>query len=205
MRGFSFALGVRCEFCHVGEHDAPNGREDFAADQKPEKVTARAMLVMTKRLNEELLAKIPNRGTPPVEVTCVTCHHGQPKPQTLSGRLHAAMAAAGVDSAIAEVRHLHDNAEYGWFDLSEWGISEAAREFSTEGKNDEALALLHLNAEYNPQSTAIPAMMAEVQVARGDRAAAIEILHKLLAADPENRRAKRMLEQLEAPPKEGKQ
>jgi alkyl sulfatase BDS1-like metallo-beta-lactamase superfamily hydrolase len=46
--------------------------------------------------------------------------------------------------------------------------------------------------------------MAEVHVARGDKPAAIEILRKLVAADPENRRAKRMLDQLEGTTPSGK-
>ena len=51
MRGFSFALGTRCEHCHVektpGSHDL-----DFAADDKQEKKTARAMLKMVDAINQ---------------------------------------------------------------------------------------------------------------------------------------------------------
>ena len=43
MRGFAFALGVRCEHCHV-EKKAPEHGLDFAADDKDAKKTARLML-----------------------------------------------------------------------------------------------------------------------------------------------------------------
>jgi predicted Zn-dependent protease len=173
-------------------------------DEKPAKVKARAMLRMTKQLNEQLLAQLPNRSQPAVTVRCVTCHHGSAVPQTLVDHLRAAVNQAGADSAVAALKHLRDEAEFGRFDVSEWGVNEAARTLSAEGKHDAALALLKANAGFHPESTAIPAMMAEVHVARGDKPAAIEILRKLVAADPENRRAKRMLDQLEGTTPSGK-
>src|SRR3954468_10955213 len=45
MRGFAFALGTRCDHCHV-EKKAPEHGLDFAADDKQEKKTARLMLQM---------------------------------------------------------------------------------------------------------------------------------------------------------------
>ncbi|HEX7880484.1 MAG TPA: c-type cytochrome, partial [Candidatus Eisenbacteria bacterium] len=107
MREFSFALGVGCEYCHVDEHEGPNPREDFATDEKPAKVKARAMLVMTKEINDDLMDKIPHRVTPGVNVSCATCHHGLPVPQTLTERLTAAAAAGGADSVDADLTMLH--------------------------------------------------------------------------------------------------
>ena len=202
MRGFCFALGVRCAHCHVDE--GPNGRQDFAADEKPNKAKARAMLQMTKRINDELLATVPGRSTPPVRVQCVTCHHGLEKPELLSERLHTVAAVGGADSAVATLRSLHADAVFGQFDVSEWGVNEAARTFTEEGKTEVSLALLRANAALYPESKSIPVLQAEVHVARGEKAAAIEILRKVVAEDPENRRAKRMLEQLEAPTAESK-
>jgi hypothetical protein len=196
MRQFSFALGVRCDHCHVDE-EGPNGREDFASDEKTAKVKARAMLVMTKQINENLLSKVPDRSHPPVTVGCYTCHHGLVRPETLTGRLMAATTAGGGDSAVAELKKLRDSAEFGHFDVSEWGVTEAARTLAGAGKRKEALAVLSANAEFHPQSTAIPATMAEIHAANGDTAAAIAILQKILEKEPENRRAKQMLERLQ--------
>src|SRR6202030_4641758 len=50
MRGFAFALGVRCDHCHV-EKKAPEHGLDFAADDKDEKKTARIMLQMVAGIN----------------------------------------------------------------------------------------------------------------------------------------------------------
>ena len=197
MRGFCFALGVRCEHCHVDE--GPNGRRDFAADEKPAKEKARAMLRMTQRINDELLAAVPGRSTPPVRVQCMTCHHGLSKPELLAERLHTVAAQGGPDSAVATLRSLHADAVSGEFDVSEWGVNEAARTFTEEGKTDVSLALLRANATLNPESKSVPMLLAEVHTARGEKAEAIEILRKVLTGDPENQRAKRMLEQLESP------
>src|SRR3954447_24639370 len=56
MRGFSFSLGVRCEFCHVQGEDK---KLDFPNDSKPEKQKARAMLQMVATINRDYLAKLP--------------------------------------------------------------------------------------------------------------------------------------------------
>ncbi len=45
MRSFAFALGVRCDHCHI-EKKAPEKGLDFAADDKEAKKTARVMLQM---------------------------------------------------------------------------------------------------------------------------------------------------------------
>jgi hypothetical protein len=195
MRQFSFALGVRCDHCHVDE--GQGGRQDFASDEKIPKVKARAMLQMTKQINEDLLAKIPERTHPPVNVSCYTCHHGLVKPETLGDRLQAAATAGGGDSAVAELKLLRESAVFGRFDVSEWGVTEAARSLAGAGKRKEAIAIQNANAGFHPESSGILSSLAELHVADGDTAAAIGILKKLVAKEPENRRAKGMLERLE--------
>ncbi|HEV2474225.1 MAG TPA: c-type cytochrome [Chthonomonadales bacterium] len=66
MRTYSGSLGVRCDFCHV---------RDFASDQKPEKRTARSMILMMNNINAH--QKILDN-----QATCYMCHHGQPSPET---------------------------------------------------------------------------------------------------------------------------
>lgn len=195
MRQICFGLGVRCDYCHVQE-EGPNGREDFASDEKPTKVKARAMMQLTRQINDDLLARIQNRSTPAVTVSCVTCHHGNARPETLTERLNAAAAAGGGDSAVAELRLLRDKAEFGRFNVSEWGVNEAARGLASAGKRKEALALLQANAGYHPESTAIPGLLAEMHLALGDTTAAVDILKRLLATDPQNRRVKAMLDRI---------
>ena len=68
MRTFRAGLGVRCDFCHVQGNDA--------SDEKPQKLTARAMISMTRDIN----AKFPD--TSKVHVSCYTCHRGAEQPLT---------------------------------------------------------------------------------------------------------------------------
>ena len=49
MRGFSFALGVRCQYCHTGGDAVSFQGVDFASDDKPQKRNARFMLRMVIR------------------------------------------------------------------------------------------------------------------------------------------------------------
>jgi len=76
MQMMAASLGVKCTFCHVG-----NSREtmDFPSDAKKEKQTARMMLAMVRRINEEDF-KIQDFSKS--KVTCYTCHRGAPHPLT---------------------------------------------------------------------------------------------------------------------------
>jgi hypothetical protein len=79
MRGYSADLGVHCTFCHAVNEQTHH--PDFASDAKPEKASARTMIVMTREINAKYLPQI--HGTDiadaPAEmkvVTCGTCHRG---------------------------------------------------------------------------------------------------------------------------------
>lgn len=70
--GYGRSLGVTCNFCHVpGHYD----REDSTWKQ-----VARDMAAMNARINQELLAAVPNLKGPNPVVNCTTCHRGQVKP-----------------------------------------------------------------------------------------------------------------------------
>src|SRR3954469_3962588 len=51
MRNFTSALGVRCQFCHVGNEGQPLAEFDFASDQKRNKLVARQMMRMLAEIN----------------------------------------------------------------------------------------------------------------------------------------------------------
>lgn len=70
--GYGKSLGVPCNFCHVPNHYE---REDSAWKQ-----VARDMSAMTARINQELLAGVPNLKGPNPVINCTTCHRGQVKP-----------------------------------------------------------------------------------------------------------------------------
>ncbi len=96
MRGFTVALGVNCQYCHVAEPapggalgapgggpgGAPRERLRPALDDKPTKATARFMIRTAGSLNHVVLASLPRRHRPTVAVACVTCHRGSPLPQS---------------------------------------------------------------------------------------------------------------------------
>jgi len=79
MKFFSQSLGVRCTFCHVGVEGQPLSTYDFASDTKKEKSTARKMLAMVHRINQQDFGVTDFNKT---KVTCFTCHRGSPHPLT---------------------------------------------------------------------------------------------------------------------------
>jgi len=81
MHGFNDALGVKCGFCHAPSKDTTVHHPDFASDEKPEKEIARSMMKMTLKINKKFFGiKHPAFGEQ-MEITCVTCHHGEAHPE----------------------------------------------------------------------------------------------------------------------------
>ncbi len=107
MRDFTFSLGVRCQFCHVGEEGLPLERFDFASDQKRTKVVARQMMRMVQEINRRV-DTLPGRTASGIAVTCRTCHRGVSRPAPLETILQEAATAGGADSAIRAYGVLRD-------------------------------------------------------------------------------------------------
>jgi len=82
MKGFTRALGVRCEHCHVNEgEDNAFADFNFPSDDNQHKEVARDMMRMTWQINTEILPAIEGLGHHgPPKVTCNTCHRGSPHP-----------------------------------------------------------------------------------------------------------------------------
>jgi photosynthetic reaction center cytochrome c subunit len=68
---FAASLGENCTFCHVAESGGDWARY---ADDQPQKLTARKMIVMMNLINQTYFGG--NR-----ELTCYSCHHGDERPQ----------------------------------------------------------------------------------------------------------------------------
>ncbi len=73
MRGFTEALGVKCDFCH--------NTDNFASDEKIQKRTARVMIKMVANIDENYLV-----GPQIQKVTCFTCHRGASAPKLVAER-----------------------------------------------------------------------------------------------------------------------
>jgi cytochrome c553 len=86
MDGFKSALGVKCNFCHAPSKDDPK-MMDFASDEKPEKNIARHMIKMTDKINKKFFHGKSKLGeeNAMLAVSCVTCHHGSPRPEMAEG------------------------------------------------------------------------------------------------------------------------
>src|SRR5437868_4494443 len=105
MRNFTSALGVRCQFCHLGQEGQPLDRFDFASDQKRTKVTARQMMLMVQEINRRV-DTLPGRAPNGLQVSCMTCHRGISRPIPLSQVVLEAGIAGGADSATKTYRAL---------------------------------------------------------------------------------------------------
>jgi photosynthetic reaction center cytochrome c subunit len=153
MGGFTRALGVRCVYCHVGEEGKPLRHEDFAKDDKPTKVKARAMMLMVRDVNDKYLATLDHRAEPPIRVQCVTCHHGSPLPRTLQDVLKTSYDQGGLDSAITRYQALRDR-YYGRFtyDFGEVPLADLAGAVREAGHPADAVRLHAFNVEMNPKS-----------------------------------------------------
>lgn len=198
MREFSFALNVRCQYCHVGGDGISFDGVVFASDEKPAKVKARAMLRMVDEINGPLLAKIPSRAEPRVTVDCVTCHRGVALPKTLQTTLLEIVNAKGAAAAVARYRELRrDQSLTGSYNFGEWEINELARQLNEAGKREEAIAILEMNAEFYPKSIAIDLMVAELHVLLGNRDQALARFRAALEKEPNNPRAMQRIAELE--------
>jgi tetratricopeptide (TPR) repeat protein len=201
MRGFTEALGVRCQYCHVGEEGQPLDKFDFASDDKRTKKAARIMLKMAMDLNANYLAQIPDRPTPVVEVRCITCHRGVARPMTLVDLMTATVNSAGLDSAVRAYKALRTR-YYGRaaYDFGERTLTDAADQFIRANKWDEAMGLLSLNEAQFPTSASAQSQLGEYYRQRGDTANAIARYKAALERDPMDPVATNRLKQLAPKP-----
>jgi photosynthetic reaction center cytochrome c subunit len=160
MREFSFALGVRCQYCHVGGNGITFEGVSFPSDEKPAKVKARAMLRMVEQINTGLLAAVPSRVEPRVTVDCATCHRGVAIPKSLQTTLFEIVQTQGAAAAIDKYRELRRDALLGQYNFGEWEINELARRLAEAGNVKAALAILEMNQEFYPASVELQRLIA---------------------------------------------
>lgn len=200
MREFSFALGVRCQYCHAGGDGRSFEGVVFASDEKPAKTKARVMLRMVDELNQKLLAGLPSRAEPRVEVTCATCHRGLALPKSLQTTLFEIVEREGAAAAVARCRELRADALLGKYNFGEWEINELARRLTEAGKGVAAIAILQMNAEFNPRSGDIDYLLGEQYRAHGDREEALKHYRSALEKSPDHQGAKQRIGELEKKP-----
>lgn len=195
MRSFSEALGVRCIECHVSRKPGSERPDDmdFAADDKPEKEAARKMMKLVGTINEQI-GQMGFKDA--AQVRCVTCHRGVKHPETLGAALMKAVRKGGAAAAVESYRKLRDRYYgSGAYDFSPDALVGVAGDVAETTKDfDGALQLLQLNLEFSPKHAETHVAIGRVQMARGDKAAAIASFEKALQLDPNHRGARQMLE-----------
>jgi tetratricopeptide (TPR) repeat protein len=197
MREFSFALGVRCQYCHEGGDGVSFQGVVFSSDAKPAKRNARAMMRMVDALNTATLPQMPSRHQPAVAMDCVICHRGLPVPKTLQTELTEVIATRGIPAAVERYRVLRrDTLELGLFRFDEWTMNEVARSLAETDKTEAAIAMLELNAEFYPKSADIDFGIGELHRKRGERDKAIARYRMALEKRPDYAPAKKQLDEL---------
>jgi hypothetical protein len=201
MRNFAGALGVRCQFCHVGQEGMPLAQFDFAKDEKRTKLTARQMMRMVEDINRRV-DTLPehDKMTSHVEVTCATCHRGVSRPMPLEQLIQETAQTAGPDSASRVYRALRER-YYGRaaYDFGEPTLNVAAFRLARGGKYDEAFAILRLNEEQFPASSNLATFRGNISLLRGDTTAAIAAFREAVRRDSTNGEARGRLRELTRP------
>jgi hypothetical protein len=196
MRGFSFSLGVRCEYCHAGKGGDGLEKMDWASDEKDTKKAARAMLRMVDSINSDYIAKLGSQTQN--RVSCVTCHHGLSKPRGIAPTLDETLEKKGIPEALAQYKELRKS-YYGGaqYDFSETPLNQLSEGLLHDRKTREAVALMEMNAELNaPLSTWGQSVEAMAHAANKDFEKAKADFQRILEKDPQNQWAKKQLEEL---------
>lgn len=194
MTGFSRALGVRCNHCHVGEDGAPLSTFDFVSDDKREKRVAREMLAMLGDINRSLASM--ERRDPPANMWCHTCHAGRPVPRRLGEELGLVLQEAGPGAVVERYRALRER-HYGLGGYSfQEGVLNALGYEALETDVAGAIAIFRLNAEMYPESGNVYDSLGEAYEAAGERESAIQAYEASLARDPGNANARARLDAL---------
>jgi tetratricopeptide (TPR) repeat protein len=197
MRGFSFSLGVRCQYCHDAKEGVAFKDTNFASDQKPTKKTARSMLRMVDTINREYIAKLESGTGNRVE--CVTCHHGLNKPTTMNAAMAEALETKGIDAAIALYRDLRKrDFGGGQYDFGETPLNVLTESLLKQKKTQAAAAIMELNVEVNsPPSLWAYNLLAMAHKANNEIDKAKADFRKILELNPDDPFAKKQLAELE--------
>lgn len=209
MRGFTSSLGVRCQYCHVGEEGASLATFNFKTDEKPTKRSARVMMRMVEAINQTHLSQLDTIAhshggvssthvTERIEVQCVTCHRGQARPRMLESVIAGVIADSGVPAAVESYRALKSRYYGGYtFDFRERPLNAVAMNLMRENRPDDAVVILAVNLELNPDAASTHQLLGDAYTALGRRDSAIVSYRKSLELQPDNPPVKAKLEALD--------
>ena len=190
MQGIAQSLGVTCNYCH----SAARG----SGEPEPKKAIARAMMDMTDEINPRLRAVTGKPAGQVTDIQCSFCHRGVAIPKPITDIVWQATREKNVAAAIDQYRDLRKR-YYGkaTYDFSEEPMIGLAQQIAN-ARADDAIALMHMNIEYYPQSVRSYLALSYAQTRKLDDTAAIASLEKALEIEPENGTVKGRLEQLKS-------
>jgi tetratricopeptide (TPR) repeat protein len=195
MTGFTSSLGVRCSYCHKGEEGKPLSTYDFASDENPNKDRAREMWRMLGDINNHL-KKIQPSGDTRVNMWCHTCHHGRPRPLTLSEELAEQYRTKGIQAVLDHYADLknkfYGRGSYDFGEAELNGLGYVILEKDAAG----AVQVFKLNADVFPQSGNVWDSLGEAYLKAGDLKNSEDSYKRSLALDPTNENAKAELKKI---------
>lgn len=199
MQSVAQALGVQCQYCHAGPRAAQTPAAPPGAQPAPSHFEiARAMIAMTRDLNEKIQAATGKPASSATEVTCMTCHRGVAVPGQLSDIVAKTAFEKGPDTAIAQYRDLRERYYGGQtYDFREDSLLNAAEKL-IRVKPALAIPILQLNLEFYPKSVRSYARMAYAYTRLLDDESAMSALEKALEIEPDNGAIRGQLEQLKS-------
>lgn len=185
MKSFTSGLGVRCNFCHVGEEGQPLSKYNFVSDEKDNKKKARIMLKMVHDINTKYLSELSEFSSDIIQVKCVTCHRGAMEPQSLEDVLFEVVKSKGLPEAISTYHQLHDR-YYGGFayDFRDHSLVSLSQKLCDNNMFDAALAFDSLNVNMYPESGTAYFGLAEAYEKKGDKENAIMYYQKAIELNP---------------------
>lgn len=157
------------------------------------------MLQMVEAVNRDYLSKIEKaKKTAPIQVQCVTCHHGLTQPQPLNAVLAESLDKDGVDRTIALYHKLRG--QYygtGQYDFGETPLNMLTELLLSKRRNAEALAIMELNFSANhPDSVWSYHLLAMTHQASGQIEKAIADYRKVLELHPDDMWATQQIDSL---------
>jgi hypothetical protein len=202
MQEIAQALGVKCEYCHagMGRSAGPAAPAQPGLEQHPPSRVelGRAMIAMTRDINEKILLATGKPATEATRVTCITCHRGVAIPGQLSDIVTKTALEKGPDAAVAQYRDLRTQ-YYGRqsYDFGEETLLTAAQQV-VRVKPASSIPLLRVNLEFYPKSVRSYAQIAFAYTRSLDDESAIATLEKALEIEPDNGTIRGQLEQLKS-------
>ena len=193
---FASGLGVSCNFCH-GRPNVPFDSIDYASDERPTKLLAREMFKMMNRINTEILPAIAGRGTPAIQLQCITCHRGATRPLMLEDTLGTVLAAFGADSMTTTYDRLKQRYTGRFaYDFGQRSLNTLAARLIEQNKLTDARRVLELAIREHPQMWDPAYALGQVYESLGEKDLAIEQYRRVLTLFPSHAATRRRLEAL---------